>query len=500
MNSRISILAVAMALLGMTFSCDDEVTSMGSSMMPDQDSLTTYFESFPIITRTVQSDSVVANTSSCYIGSIVDPETRATTTCSFLAQFHLQEDYLLPDVSTIVKDENGNVIADSCVVRIFHDKFYGDSLTTMKLNVKDLRLDNVMQEGMTYYTNLDPKVYVNPTPKVNKTVTYSVLDQNLPADETSLSSGNYRSVPVHLGADYGTYILQSYYKHPEYFKNSYTFSHNVCPGIYVEHTGGVGALINSDVSVLDVYFRYYDEENDSIMKAWMRLGATQEVIQNTRYSHEIPEEMLQTDNEHPYTYIKSPSALHTEVTLPIKEMLSGRHYNDTINSARFTLRRYAVKNQSTYDLEVPAYIVMLPKGKANEFFSNGELPDSKTSYLTQFSSTQNCYTFSNVAPLLAYFRKTRDSESGVLDSDDEVTRESKWSVWEAAHPDWQTFELYPVSAEYYTQSSSYSYYYTTSSSSTLLGIRNDFNLHSVKLEGSPNGEVEMNVIYSRFEK
>lgn len=500
MNSRISILVVAMALLGLTFSCDDDITTLGSTMMPEQDSLSTYYQSFPILTRSVRSDSVVANTSSCYIGSMVDPETKATTTCSFLAQFHLQEDYRLPDRNLLVTDDNGNIFADSCVVRIFHDKFYGDSLTTMKLTVTDLSLGNVMNESETYYTNIDPSTYINPTPNFSKSVTYSVLDQNLPDDETSLSSGNYRSIPVHVGADYGSYILNTYYNHPEYFKNSYTFNHNVCPGVYVQHTGGIGAIINSDVSVLDVYFRYYDAQNDTISKAWMRLGATQEVIQNTNYSHDFPKEMLLTDSEHPYTYIKSPAAIHTEVVLPVKDMLSGVHYTDTINSARFTLRRYAVQNQSTYDLSVPPYILLLPKGKANEFFTSGEMPDSKTSYLCAFSSTNNCYTFTNIAPLLAYLRKTRDIESGVVSSDDEATREAKWKVWEDAHPDWQTFELFPVNAEYYTSSSSSSYYYTSSSTSTLLGVRNDFNLHSVKLEGSPNGEVDINVIYSRFEK
>ena len=30
--------------------------------------------------------------------------------------------------------------------------------------------------------------------------------------------------------NYGTYIMQQYYRHPEYFKNSYTFSTTSVPG------------------------------------------------------------------------------------------------------------------------------------------------------------------------------------------------------------------------------------------------------------------------------
>lgn len=494
MNIRIPFIAGTIALIFGLTACDDDLAGIGSSLMPEQDSLSTFYLAYPITTRTVKTDHVVARTSSCYLGSLLDPETRAVTTSSFMAQFHLQEDYTLPQEELLIKDEEGNICADSCVLRIFHDKFYGDSLTTMRLTIRDLSMDNVMEENQAYYTDIDPTQYVNPTPMVEKTMTYSVVDCNLPSSSTSLSSGNYRSIPIHLGKDYGTYILKNFYEHPEYFKNSYTFSHNVCPGFYVEHTGGIGSLVNSDVSVLDVYFRY--QSNDTtVTNAWMRLGATQEVIQNTRYDHDLPAEMLLTDADHPYTYIKSPAALHTEIDLPINDMIAGEHKNDTINCVRLTLRRYNVEHQSTATLTPPNSLVLLRKGTAEEFFNENKLPDNETSYLATYSNQSNAYTFSNIAPLVAYLRKQRDNEAGVTAEDDDATREAKRAAWEAEHPDWQTFELRPVQAVY---SESTNYYGQTTK--TLIGIRNDYNLTSVKLEGSPNGEVKVNVIYSRFAK
>lgn len=496
-------------------SCDSDTASIGAGMMPSTDGLTTFNEAFDIKTNSTLTGPVVANTSSCYIGSIINPETRTITTSNFLAQFHLQEDYSLPSKDLLLHDANGKIYADSCIIRIFHDKFYGDSLTAMKLTVTDLSLDNIMEEDETYYTDINPAKYVNPTPKVQNTVAYSVLDQTLSDAETSLSSGNYRAIPIHLGADYGTYILNNYYDHPEYFKNSYTFIHNVCPGFYIQHSGGVGAIVNAEVSALDVHFRYTNA-NNVVTKAWMRLAATEEVIQNTHYDQNFPKEMLDILNKqddtrgvfydkygHPYTHIVSPAGIHTELKLDLNNIISGKdgqHYNDTLNSARFTLRRYVAEDQNSIQLPPPTELLLIRKGQSDDFFAEKRLPDNETSFISTYNATNNAYTFTNIAPLISYIRKERDAAAGVTDNDNRQAREAKWQAladkdpyW-SADGDWCKFVLLPITTEYTTTSNSY-----YSSSQTLVGVRNDYNLRSVRLEGSQNGEVQLNVIYSRFE-
>ena len=87
--------------------------------------------------QTQQMDSILGSTSTCYLGSVVDPETRAKTTCNFLAQFHISESYSLPERKDLIL-ENNEIVIDSCDIRIYFDKYYGDSLTTMKLCVQEL--------------------------------------------------------------------------------------------------------------------------------------------------------------------------------------------------------------------------------------------------------------------------------------------------------------------------------------------------------------------------
>lgn len=506
MKLRSSLIAIAALTASVFTACDSDTGIIGSELMPSQDELTTFTESFDIKSKSVLTGPVVANTSSCFIGSIIDPETGATTTSSFLAQFHIQEDYTLPNENILVKSDDGEIVADSCVIRIFHDKYYGDSLTTMKLTAIELSHDNIMSENTTYYTNITPEDYLgdylNDPKRVITSATYSVLDQNLSSSDTDLSSGNYRSIPVNIGADYGTYILRKYYENPDNFKNSYRFIHNVCPGFYIKHTGGIGTLINSDVTTLDVYYRFHDTDT-TIANAWIRLGATQEVIQNTRFDHGIPEEMLNEAN--PFTYIKSPAGIHTELTLPIDQIASGQHYNDTLNSARFVLRRFVGDGATKNKLNPPSYLLLVRKGHADEFFASNSLPDNETTFLCEYNSTSNAYSFTNIAPLIEHIRNQRDIEAMQYFIDEvgenrqeewkEMTpdeRKPYWEKWEKANPDWQTFELLPVTAQYTTTTNIYG-----STTKTLVSVQNDFNLHSVKLEGGDNS-IQLNVIYSRF--
>lgn len=511
------ILAFIACSLTILSACNDDVTNIGSNVMPVQDSLSTSHETFFLGTRSVLTGPVLANTNNCYIGSYIDPETNTVTTSSFLAQFHLQEGYTLPDEKLVLKGENGKVIADSCVIRIFHDKYYGDSLAVMKLTASELSIDNVMKEEQDYYTDIDPQQFVSKQPIMEHpvSVTYTVIDQNLSSSATNLSSGNYRSIPIHLGEKYGTHILQNYYDHPEYFKNSYTFAHKVCPGFYIQHTGGIGTLINADMSALDVYFRY--QENDTtVTKAWMRLGATQEVIQNTNFSHNNLATLFDSEghaydkDNQPYTYLKSPAGIHTEITLPIQDIAYGKlqdngeytHENDTINSARLILRCYKPEGEDSRLLAPPPYLLLVRKGTAQQFIKDRKLPDAETSFLCEYNSSTGTYSLNNIAPLITYLRKQRDNEAMIAENCTEQERQDAWAKWERENPDWNKLELIPVTANY-TRSQSY----YGSSSQTLSSISNDYNLHSVRLEGgiintdnTHSGNLQINVIYSRFKQ
>ena len=476
-------------------SCDEDTAFIGSQIMPGKDNVSTSQAEFNVYSKSVRIDSVLANTNDCYLGSIIDPETRAKTTCGFLAQFHVMENYKLPTIDRMIRDEANRVIADSCDIRIAFDKYYGDSLMVMKLNVHELDTNKVMKENIPYYTNLNPMDFVKTDGGLHTSLTYSIKDLTRPDVETN-GSQYYRSVVVRLPAEYGSYILNKYYENPEYFKNSYQFINHVCAGFHFETVGSVGSMINAEVSTMNVYFRYHTKTtagNDTIIDGLQRMGATEEVIQNTHVENKLPEGMLDENNG--YTYVKSPTGIFTEVELPVSQIVAGTHYTDTINGARITFRKHNYESESDFNLTPPNDMLMVRKDKAFDIFEKKQLPDSKYSYLASFNTITNSYIYANIGQMITIMKIERDSGAGVLPTDSEEVRNAKYAVWEKENPDWNKVLMIPVQAEYTTKTDIFGY-----PTKTLLQLRNAMGLNSVKLEGGNSNTLKMTVIYSRFEK
>ena len=128
------------------------------------------------------------------------------------------------------------------------------------------------------------------------------------------------------------------------------------------------------------------------------------------------------------------------------------------------------------------------------FFERERLSNSKDSYISTFNETYGAYTFENIAALIVLIRAERNEGAGVSDADSEAVRVAKWRKWEAEHPDWNKVMLVPVTTNYSTSTNSYGY-----STKTLLGVKNEMGLYSVKLEGGSAG-FDLDVIYSRFSR
>lgn len=496
-RSILRLAALALTTWGtlLTTACDDSTAFIGSDIMPDFDRVTTSQATYTLHSQSVASDSVLANTNDCYLGRIIDPETKALTTCNFLAQFHVMENYSLPNKANMVNDENGSPVADSCDIRIYLNSYYGDSLTVMKMEVQELDTNKVMKENMTYYTDLVPEEYTNAQTAYKSQLAYCVKDLSRP-DSLTDGTSYFRNIVIKLPASYGRFILNKYYENPGFFKNSYQFINHVCPGFYFKTTGGVGSMVNIETSTLNVYFRYHSKNakgEDTIINGMQRMAATEEVIQNTQVENTLPAEMLNPEN--PYTYVKAPTGIFTEVTLPVHEIVAGEHYNDTINTARISFRRYNNATQNPYNLPAPATLLMVRKNDTYKFFEEDRLTDNRNSFLATFSETDNAYTFSNIAQLITLLKNERDKGAGVVPTDDENTRNAKYAAWEAQNADWNKVTLVPVKAEYSTTTNAYGY-----STQTLLRIRNDLSLSSVKLNGGSSDELSIDVAYTKFNK
>lgn len=462
-------------------SCDDTTDSIGNSLTDNMDMLKVTTDTFNVATRSIVADSVLSRSTTGYLGKIRDIETGNYITGDFMAQFSTLENYKLPEKDSIVSLQDGEVIADSCSIRLFYTDYYGDSLATM--NITAYEMNEPMKEGVKYYSNFDPiaeGLIRNDGMKVNKT--YTLTDLSISDEDRADESSYTPNIKINLNKpytdkngvtynNYGTYIMRMYYEDPDRFKNSYNFIHEVCPGFYFKTNDGIGSMAYITVSQLNIYFRYL---NDSTYVGTTSFSATEEVLQTTNISND-KQNIADLANDNTCTYLKTPAGIFTEITLPVDE-ITENHSNDTINTAKISLTRINNNTHDEYSLCAPSTLLMIPKDSLYTFFENGDNVDYKKSFIATYSSSTNQYTFNNISGMITYMADIK--KKGLAEN----------SNWLSEHPDWNRVVVIPVSV-------------TTNSSSQIVKIVHDMSLTSTKLVGgseNPYEPIKINVIYSKF--
>ncbi len=457
----------------MLTACDDTTSEIGSSLIDNMDHLDITTDTFTVSTRSILADSVLSRNTIGYLGKIHDPETGVNITSDFMTQFHILEDYEFPKKDSIKSLLDGQVIADSCELRLYYSGFYGDSLSTMKVTAYEM--GTPMSENKKYYSNYDPVkdglVRKNGI-KVNKI--YSLTD--LTVRDSIRNSNDYSpNIRIKLDNEYtdkegntynnfGTYVMRKYYEDPSNFKDSYNFIHNVNPGFYFKSQGGLGSMAYINISQLNIYFRYFTK--DSIYVGAASFAGTEEVLQATRIQND-KKALQQLVNDNRCTYMKSPAGIFTEMTLPVDEIMRN-HENDTINTAKVILPRINSNSNDKYSLKVPQTLLMIPVDEIYSFFENSKVPDFKTSFIATYNSQYNNYTFNNIGSMIKSMSKKNKSDNK-----------------------WNKVAIIPVTVTYSA----------VSNSNEITKISHDMSMTSTKLVGGSNNPYEpikISVIYSKF--
>ena len=479
---KFTLLNFIMVLSVSTFcSCDENTSTLG--LFPEADGITSTYEVFQVHTRSIAMDSVLSTSTNNFIGSITDPETNTRITASFAAQFHSFESFSFPNRQQlfpidprleIQPDHSKDPIGcDSIDVRLYFNDYYGEKNNPMKMEVYELDPHNTMSEDSTYYTNINLEQFLPSGAKPIATKMFTPEDYTL-SDAERTSSKHIPNIHISLPKEYGTRIMNSYYEHPEYFADSYSFIHNVCPGLYFRLKSGNGTMVSVTVGTMNIHYKFFDSENaDSVYAGWTRFAATPEVIQSTQFENQDVSELV---NDETCTYLKTPAGICTEITLPVREIYA-THSTDSVNKAQLTLTRYN-RAQVEHQLGIPSSLLLVRKQNMYSFFEKHEVSDSQTSYTTTFNSTYNSYTFENLSRLISYCQHEK-----IYGMKQENLTETQW---EAKHPDWNKVVVIPVNT-------------STNTSGYEVSVTHDISMNSIRLVGGSRTPINMQVIYSRFQ-
>lgn len=482
---KCKFLAIGFAAMTLAFAaCDDTTNTIGTSLTSDIDNLKVSVDTFGVASSTLVSDSVLARNIVGYLGRIKDPLTGTLITGDFMIQFNTLANFKMPTRDNVISVVDGEVAADSCDIRLYYTSFFGDSLAQMKLTAYELK--EPMREDTTYYSNFSPfssryiRHFNNSDIGIRQNRTYTLADMT-ESDSLRNSSGYNRNIRIRLNEpytdkdgvtynNYGTYILRKYYEqedNPVDFHNAYRFIQNIVPGFFIKMTGGVGSMAYIISSQLNIYMRYMEDGEEK--KGSTSFTATEEVLQTTTFTND-KENMKLLSQDNTCTYLKTPAGLFTELELPIEKIFYG-HENDSINTAKLTLKRINDGIDQTYALGAPSYILMIPKDSLYSFFEHNMLANNKTSYIATCLSNNvatNNYTFNNISNLVSAMYRSKRTEN------------------------WNKVVLVPVNVNYTT---------TSGGLATLNKVTHDMSLSSTRLERGTNDDnspIKLSVIYSKF--
>lgn len=408
---KILRLLTVLVIAALTFAaCDDTTEGIGGSITNDIDNINITSAVFPVATKSMVSGAVLSRNNTGLIGKMKDPETGNYVKGDYMTQLGVLPTFSV-DTVAIKQANNDSIEAYGCYLLISYIANYGDTIAPMKVTAYEMT--KPMEEDQEYYSNYDafkngwvsesnPHWSSNYNLSNTSDVKNFQISLNKPYTKDSKTYNNY-----------GSYILQTYAKHPEYFKTNYKFLHKVCPGFYIKNVGGTGNM--AKIWNTELIFQYKRQTKtkdgkDSIIVVSNRFDGTEEVLQLNKIENDTVKLKQLASQEKNCTYLKSPAGIFTEVTLPIEDIMKG-HEKDTLNTATISFPRLNNDNEDNpYNFATPSTILMVQKDSLQSFFEKSKLADSRTSYTTSYSSTgtyKNAYTFQNIANLVSVMYKNK---------------------------------------------------------------------------------------------
>ena len=413
---KILRLLTVLVIAALTFAaCDDTTEGIGGSITNKIDNINISDSAFNVTTKSIVAGAVLSRNNTGLIGKMKDLETGNYVKGDYMTQLSVLPTFSVDTLDYIKQANKGSIEADSCYLLVSYNASYGDTIAPMKVTAYEMT--KPMAEDKEYYSDYD----------AFKEGWVSENNQHWSSNYNLSNTSDVKNFKIYLNKEYkkdgktyknyGSYIMQTYAEHPEYFKTNYKFLHNVCPGFYIKNVGGTGNMAKIWNTELIFYWTRHktikakDGVTDStaVSIGYNRFDGTEEVLQLNKIENDT-ENMKKLASQQNWTYLKSPAGIFTEVTLPIEDIMNG-HEKDTLNTATISFPRLNNENEDNpYNFATPSTILMVQKDSLQSFFEKSKLADNRTSYTASYSSTgtyKNAYTFQNIANLVSAMYKNK---------------------------------------------------------------------------------------------
>ncbi|MCM1483174.1 MAG: DUF4270 domain-containing protein [Muribaculaceae bacterium] len=384
------LLILPLVALSMFTACDDDVTTIGSSLITDKSEIV-IDSTFTITGRSVENKVVQSRTVTQLIGRLEAKE-YGTLSSEIVTQFMPASEIDTAGVSV-------NDIDSIKLVMFFNTgAFTGDSLMPMGLQVYPL----TKQLPSPIYSNFDPTEYYNPADMwESKIYTGNALASD------SLNELYFRSIIVDLPLEFGRKFYSEYLTNPATFDTPQSFA-NFFPGLYIKNSFGSGRVTNITETRINLFYRRHDTvevddvEKDTIynlVRTYM--AVTPEVVTNNILNLTPAADIMARVNSGE-SILAAPAGLDVEIEFPIVDVIGSYRRQagelSVINTLTMSIPAEEITN--SYGIAPPEYVLVVLKKDKADFFAKNKITDSKTSFLATYNSSTNSYTLSNMRQYL----------------------------------------------------------------------------------------------------
>ena len=506
MNSK--FLGIFFLIVVLLTGCDDNTGSIGWDIMPAADVMKSKTKIFNIITESVKADSVYARSSKGYIGRYSDPNF-GYYEASFLTELNCLDNYRFPDVYSYdeATGKASGILVDDSVrgfeLEVYYSTWFGDSLNACRMSaylLNDQWIQDRNPKNRDFrYTNIDVEKYYDKSALLG-TKAYTAYDATIPAEQHASIALYYPHIVFQLDREEGQRIFDLNKSHPEYFKNSEEFIKHVFPGVYLKNDFGDGTILYVDrVNLSMTLLAHYTDENgiklikkvtddsgvagaDSVgLSSQIVFASTKEVIQANKFTNSslLEAKVAETGN----SYVKSPAGIFTAIHIPYDE-IAEELKNDTINSVNMVITNYEQENEYVVNMKVPSSLLLIRAKDVKEFFEGANVRDNILTYVENHNaSSNNTYTFSNIARLITTTLKEKEREKA---------KAGTWTTeMEAQWEEDNKLLLIPVVYTGHTDNYSQTYIMDT--------VEHNLEPTYAKLIGGPDNPLQLHITYTTFE-
>ncbi len=416
--------------------CDDEVTTIGSSLNASQITITVDSAFTQVIGESVFTDSIIGRTTDPLLGNLT-MKGYGTLHTGFLTQF-------MPSLKLDTTDVTPATLDSLKLTLSYYDNdLVGDSLAPMVMDV--YRLNRTIKAPL--YTNIDPTEYYSPADLL-ASHTFGSSQEGYVDENTEQ---NYKRISIMLPMELGREIFNEYKTNPDIFASPTEFA-KFFPGVYLNISYGNGRVVNIKGVFMSMFYRAIDSDGEVTSLEYTYMGVTPEICSINHFTLTPDETLLQGVNEGKI-YAQAPIGYTPIITFPVRNIIE--RYRDALgdnnkiqnilNSLTFTIPAIADEEN---DLTPPSHLLFIRHSEVKAFFEQKKIPDNVNSFYAAYDKDKRQYHFSELG---RFIRNILDSGVEPTDNDEQIALIPVYLLTETSESYYSSGTTYVTSVTPYSE-------------------------------------------------